>query len=222
MAINILVIDDDVRVVERLMNGLKRADTEHIIGIIKVDGSITKIEHIEDYEPETQYGTQFDLVLIDYQLGCSFTGMLVSAWIALIMNVPRLTLTTAQYPGKDSYFDGFILKKEITDEPTKVIEKILNAIEEYDASKWLEKQHSLLVREYQRLLYRDEAEGARSIEQLLDKYERILDAKQETQVHLISSFVENDEIKDKIAKNEENYNSLMHQLDKLLEELKND
>ena len=82
MAINILVIDDDVKTVERIMHTLVRADSNSTIGDIIVDDSIAKEStDIEEYDPENAFQTHFDIVLIDYQLGCSFTGILVSAWI---------------------------------------------------------------------------------------------------------------------------------------------
>ena len=50
MSINILVIDDDKRIVTRLMNNLKRADDSQIIGTIEVDDSITQLDTIEKYD----------------------------------------------------------------------------------------------------------------------------------------------------------------------------
>lgn len=82
MAINILVIDDDKRMAIRLMNNLKRADQSNILGEIEVDDSIKELETVEKYDV-SHYGIKFDVALIDYQLSCSFTGILVSAWIAL-------------------------------------------------------------------------------------------------------------------------------------------
>lgn len=94
MAINILVIDDDRKMAERLMRGLQRADKENILGEIQVDDSVIKLETVENYDI-SHFETTFDVALIDYQLSSSFTGILVSAWIALYLQIPRLTLTTA-------------------------------------------------------------------------------------------------------------------------------
>ena len=50
MAINILVIDDDRKMAERLMRGLQRADKENILGEIQVDDSVIKLETVENYD----------------------------------------------------------------------------------------------------------------------------------------------------------------------------
>ena len=152
MAINILVIDDDRKMAERLMRGLQRADKENILGEIQVDDSVIKLETVENYDI-SHFETTFDVALIDYQLSSSFTGILVSAWIALYLQIPRLTLTTASYPGNPAYFNGSILKNEITDSPEVVIQRILECVENYNAELWLAKQHQELVAEYQHMLH---------------------------------------------------------------------
>ena len=183
MSINILVIDDDVKSVERLMKALKRADTTSLLGDIKVDDEITKVASLEEYDLK-RLGINFDVALIDYQLFSTFTGILVSAWIALHLGIPRLTLTSAPYPGEPGYFNGFIQKNEITDNPNNVIEKILQCIDEFNSKEWLEKQHYLLVRQYQEMI-EDSYSGTGSqpdlpvIKKLLDQFEKILDAQQE-------------------------------------------
>jgi len=183
MPINILVIDDDLAPVERLMRTLKRADTINALGEIRVDDSITKVESIEKYDIK-HYGIDFDVALIDYQLYSTFTGILVSAWIALNLRIPRLTLTSAPYPGNPEYFNGFIQKNEITDNPRKVIEKIYHCIDEFNSRDWLERQHLILVKQYQEML-NDSYESTGShpelsiIKTLLDQFEKILDAQQE-------------------------------------------
>lgn len=155
MAINILVIDDDRKMAERLMRGLQRADKENILGEIQVDDSVIKLETVENYDI-SHFETTFDVALIDYQLSSSFTGILVSAWIALYLQIPRLTLTTASYPGNPAYFNGSILKNEITDSPEVVIQRILECVENYNAELWLAKQHQELVAEYQHMLKKRE------------------------------------------------------------------
>lgn len=151
MAINILVIDDDRKMAERLMRGLQRADKENVLGEIQVDDSVIKLETVENYDI-SHFETTFDVALIDYQLSSSFTGILVSAWIALYLQIPRLTLTTASYPGNPAYFNGSILKNEITDSPEVVIQRILECVENYNSELWLAKQHQELVAEYQHMI----------------------------------------------------------------------
>ena len=187
MPINVLVIDDDKRIVERLMKNLKRMDSNKILGEIYVDDTITELENIEKYDV-SDFKNKIDVALIDYQLSCSFTGILVSAWIALDLGIPRLTLTTAAYPGNPEYFNGSILKQEITDSPGIVIERIKECVECYNSELWLNKQHHALVIEYQNLL----KEGDRTsefdlnaIQNILDKFERILDDRQEREFIII-------------------------------------
>lgn len=136
-----------------MMRGLQRADKENILGEIQVDDSVIKLETVENYDI-SHFETTFDVALIDYQLSSSFTGILVSAWIALYLQIPRLTLTTASYPGNPAYFNGSILKNEITDSPEVVIQRILECVENYNAELWLAKQHQELVAEYQHMVLR--------------------------------------------------------------------
>lgn len=176
MAINILVIDDDRKMAERLMRGLQRADKENVLGEIQVDDSVIKLETVENYDI-SHFETTFDVALIDYQLSSSFTGILVSAWIALYLQIPRLTLTTASYPGNPAYFNGSILKNEITDSPEVVIQRILECVENYNSELWLAKQHQELVAEYQHMLDDDgltNQEELKSIEHILDRFEKSL------------------------------------------------
>lgn len=182
MAINILIIDDDERYVTRLVSNLRRADVENNLGVIEIDDSIVQLDTVEKYDV-SKYNTKFDIALIDYQLTCTFTGILVSAWLALYLDIPRMTLSTAAYPGDPNYFNGSILKKEITDTPEIVIQRIVKCVETYNADLWLNNQHKLLVEQYQELLRtNDNSPDITQIEQLLDQFERILDAQQDAEI----------------------------------------
>ena len=164
MAINILIIDDDKRYVTRLVRNLRRADAENVLGVIEIDDSIVQLDTVE-------------------KLTCTFTGILVSAWIALYLGIPRMTLSTASYPGDPSYFNGSILKREITDTPEIVIQHIVECVETYSADSWLNNQHKLLVKQYQELLRtNDNSPAIPQLEQLLDRFEKILDAQQEAEI----------------------------------------
>jgi len=219
-----LVIDDDITSAERLMKTLKRADTTNLFVEIKVDDGITKVASIEDYNLKN-LGIDFDVALIDYQLFSTFTGILVSAWIALHLRIPRLTLTSAPYPGEPEYFNGFIQKNEITDNPNNVIEKILCCIDEYNSKEWLEKQHYFLVQQYQEML-KDSYAGTGShpdlpvIKELLDQFEKILDAQQENvlkrQIEYINS---TQQFSDAEKVNIDKLNELGKQLDSYMKEL---
>ncbi len=225
MPINILVIDDDKKIVNRLMNNLKRADTSGIIGQIEVDDSITKTGDLEEYDPTVKYGMDFDAVLIDYQLGCEFSGILVSAWMSLKMsNVPRIALTTAPYIGGPSYFTNSFLKRDITDTPQKVIQELQTSIEEFNSTKWLEGQHKILVDEYQSLLDNNSSDSPliNSIETLLDKFEKIIDYKQEEKLKLILAQKKNRaDLTEQLNKNENEIKNLRQKLDAYLKELSN-
>lgn len=132
--INLLVIDDDKKAVERAMRHLKRHDSGGVLGECIVDDSIMEVEKIESYSPAS-HSIKFDAVLIDYQLvGQHFTGNLVSAWMTLQLGIPRIALTTATYNGPRNYFDEFIRKDEINDNPSLVINKIESCIRNFDYS----------------------------------------------------------------------------------------
>ena len=225
MAINILVIDDDKRMAIRLMNNLKRADQSNILGEIEVDDSIKELETVEKYDV-SHYGIKFDVALIDYQLSCSFTGILVSAWIALDLQIPRLTLTTAAYPGNPDYFNGAILKNEITDSPRDIIQRISDCVEDYNADLWLAKQHQALVLQYQALLKDEEnagPQGLSSVEALLDQFEKIIDSRQEEQIKKVLMYErEKDGFIKRKEENEKKLSALYLQLNRYLDELKND
>lgn len=188
MAINILIIDDDKRYVSRLVNNLRRADTGNVLGVIEVDDSIIQLDTVEKYDV-SKYNTTFDIALIDYQLTSTFTGILVSAWIALYLGIPRITLSTAAYPGDPSYFNGSILKREITDTPTVVIQRIIDCVETYNSDVWLSNQHRQLVEEYQGLLRTNgDTVALAQLEELLDRFERILDAQQDAEIKRVLAF----------------------------------
>lgn len=227
MSINILVIDDDKKIVKRLMNNLKRADTNGLIGQIEVDDSITQDGDLENYDPTEKYGLNFDVVLIDYQLGCSFTGILVSAWMALKMSkIPRIALTTAPYTGGPSYFTNAFLKRDVADCPEKVLEELMQCIEKFDSVKWLEQQHKMLVQQYQLLLSTcsgTEENTLTNIEILLDKFEKILDSRQEEK--LKEAFLlekTSEDFLTQINNNESEIKALKKQLEQYIGELKDD
>ncbi|MNW40036.1 hypothetical protein D3C74_171400 [compost metagenome] len=191
--INILVIDDEKDSIENLMRMLKRKDKSNKIGEIVVDDTmLSDIKSLEEYDIN-KFGISFDVILIDYQLGCGFSGALVSAWMLIQkIKAPRITLTGAQYPGPKEYFDENILKDEITSDAQNVIERIVNCVENFNYDKWITIQYNQLVDEYSKLL-KDEQSGRlasyekvnlKSLEELLDKFEAIIDVKQNEAIKL--------------------------------------
>ncbi len=196
--INILVIDDEIKIVQRLMKALERKDFNKQIGTIIVDDSMLGDQSLEQYDAYA-HETQFDIVLIDYQLGCSYTGILVSAWMMLHLRIPRMTLTSGPYPGPKDYFDGYIMKDEIIDKPDEVISRIINCVESFNYNVWLEKQYEQLVDQYSKLIVDDadfqlnivEKENLNSLIRLLDKFEKILDVDQEEKIKLKMEYINN-------------------------------
>ncbi len=225
--INLLVIDDDKKAVERAMRHLKRHDVDGVLGKCIVDDSIMG-KKIEDYCPSTQ-PIKFDAVLIDYQLiGQQFTGILVSAWMTLQLGIPRIALTTATYNGPRNYFDEFIRKDEINDNPEQVIHKVISCIENFNYSKWLNTQYIELVSEYSELLLRaeedslipHEIEQLKILETILDKYDRILDTRQDERVKEKMEYLKTQELfRAQELKHEEKMQALQSKLEQLLSDL---
>lgn len=220
--INLLVIDDEVEKVKRLINRLKKNDDNGVLGECIVDDSILKIGKPENYSPY-QYGVRIDAVLIDYQLNQQFTGILVSALMMLQLPVPRITLTSGDYNGPPSYFNEFIRKDEIPDHPKEVIKRIVECIEEFNYEIWLENQYKELVMEYDFLLKEDEKRGLihaekenlKQLEAILDKFDRVLDSEQELKVKEKLNYLHS---KEDFAKKEEKYLQKMEELNCKLEQ----
>lgn len=227
MPINILVIDDDKKVVQRLINNLKRADIHNKIGVCVVDDSVIQEENIELYNP-MKFGVDFNVLLVDYQLCSQFTGVLVAAWIMLQIKVPKLTLTTGTYAGPKDCFEGFILKDELLSNPECVIEKLCDVVEQYNSKQWLEEQHKALVGEYQTLLkscthgsanYADE-NNLKLIETLLDKFEKVLDEEQEKEIKKRMAELENkSKYSENIRMQNDKIEVLSQRLENFLQEL---
>lgn len=92
--------------------------------------------------------------------------------------------------------------------------------------RWLAKQHQELVAEYQHMLDDDgltNQEELKSIEHILDRFEKILDAYQEERIKKANLY---EQAKDEFAKkqqaNEERLSKLYEKLNRYLEEMKND
>ena len=107
-----------------------------------------------------------------------------------------------------------------------VIQRILECVENYNAELWLAKQHQELVAEYQHMLDDDgliNQDELKSIEHILDRFEKILDAHQEERIKRANLY---ERAKDEFAKkqqaNEEKLSKLYEELNRYLEEMKND
>lgn len=135
-------------------------------------------------------------------------------------------MTTAAYPGNPDYFNGAILKNEITDSPRDIIQRISDCVEDYNADLWLAKQHQALVLQYQALLKDEEnagPQGLSSVEALLDQFEKIIDSRQEEQIKKVLMYErEKDGFIKRKEENEKKLSALYLQLNRYLEELKND
>lgn len=226
-SINILVIDDEIDNVNRLMETLKRKDTQKRIGQVIVDNSMLRFNSLEQYDASI-HNIKFDIVLIDYQLDCSYTGILVSAWIMLQLKVPRMTLTSGVYPGPKDYFDGHITKDEIIDSPNEVIDRIISCVETFNYNSWLEKQYDQLVVQYSKMLSDNqelklnscEKENLESLTNLLDKFEKIIDEEQEKIIKLKMEYISN---RIGFAEKEKKYNEEIfekqNEIQKIIKEL---
>ena len=191
--INILVIDDEKEPIENLMRMLKRKDRSNKIGEIIGDNSMLKdVKSLEEFNI-SKYGINFDAILIDHQLGCGFSGALVSAWMLIQkIKAPRITFTGAAYPGPKEYFDENIVKDEITKNAQDVIDRIVFCVENFKYDEWLVAQHDQLINEYSKLLKEDqsgnlsytEKVNLTSLENILDKFENIIDSKQNEAIKL--------------------------------------
>ncbi|ABX40656.1 hypothetical protein [Lachnoclostridium phytofermentans] len=223
MSINILIIDDDKKAVERLINSLRRADTNNIIGECVVDDSVIYEDNIEKYNP-MKFGVRFDVLLVDYQLNSQFTGALVAAWIMLQLKIPKLTLTSGIYAGPREGFEGFILKDELLDNPQMIIKKLVSVIDNFNSKKWFEEQHQALVSEYQvqlenkTLLQTNFADDKNLLllEKILDKFEKVLDEEQEKEIKARMNICSQKESYNEIY---ESQNKKIDELDQTLEDL---
>ena len=202
------------------MEHLKDNDSLNQLGECIVDDAILSEPNLESFDVG-RYGIDFDVVLIDYQLGSKFTGILVSAWIALQLHVPRLTLTSGVYPGKKEYFNGFILKDEITDNPHGVITRIADNITSFSYIDWMNTQYQYLVDHYQTMLRdkkqkrfnpSDQAE-LDSLEKILDKFEKLIDDKQELLIKEKEQYLQH---QNEYAKKDADYHDKMMDLRKQL------
>lgn len=188
-SINILVIDDEVEEVQDLLNYLKKNDKANRLGICQVDNKLIRCKSLEEYDVH-QYDIEFNAVLIDYQLNREFSGILVAAWMMLQLRVPRITLTSAAYPGPKSYFNSYIRKDEIADHPQDVIDRIVGCVNSFSYEEWLNEQYQELAAQYGAMVQEEEQSGLcpidkKNLEQLgiiLDKFDKLLDAEQEKQI----------------------------------------
>ena len=229
MAINILIVDDDKKSVQRLVNNLKRSDVHNMIGECVVDDTMIAEDDLEKYNP-MKWGIRFDVLLVDYQLSMQFTGVLVAAWIMLQLKIPKLTLTTGTYSGPKDCFDGYLRKDELLNEPQKIIEKLVKVVDDFNSVQWLEKQHKLLVDEYQALFQEKSVNGLNgadenqlnTLEKLLDKFEKIIDFEQEKEIKKRQLILEEQNgYSNRILALNERISELTDELESRLLELKN-
>ncbi|MFT8362718.1 MAG: hypothetical protein ABF608_06010 [Sporolactobacillus sp.] len=194
--INILVIDDEVKPVQEFMNYLKESDDDNQLGRCLVDNKPISCNKLEDYNVQ-QYDFKIHAVLIDYQLNTEFTGILVAAWMMLQLQVPRITLTSGDYPGPPNYFDAFIRKDEISDNPQEVIRRIVKCVQDFDYEKWLKRQYKELASEYRKLIHNEEKDGLslseeydlRQLSTILDKFDKLFDARQNEHIKKEESYL---------------------------------
>lgn len=149
--INLLVIDDEAVEVKRQMDELKASDSEDILGeIIFLNSFPDDIEtlNFSSYINFEVTGN-IDAVLIDYDLNSNYSGTLISAWLFLRNQyIPRIAFTTRNYIGHRDDFDGYIMKSDILDNPTKVLQEIIKIIDMSSVDGWLDKKYIELIDQY--------------------------------------------------------------------------
>lgn len=216
MAINILVFDDEQKKTQRLLNFLKKKTGDNIDNIL-VESNL-EIENLEHFSFDL-IPFAIDVVMIDYQLNCKFTGVTLSA---LMLNqkykVPRISLSSALVDDANFQFEASLLKTEINNNPYKVLEKILITIENFKKNEWIDKEYEKICDEY--LKYREtnsNDEYIEKLEELLDKFESA------TNIKLKESIEKTNELKKELDDEEKNIKCQIEELnlkiDRLLKEI---
>lgn len=226
--LNLLIIDDEKKSMETYVKLLKREDKDDIIQNIIIDDEFPQsYEQLTDYN-FTKFEMDFDAILIDYQLNVEYSGVWISAWLNLHkINAPRIALTGANYPGNKEFFDEYIVKREITDNPKEVIWKIRNSIENHNHEEWLKKRYLEIVGIYSQRCdslvgdARKEDNSLKMLQKMLNDFEAIIDSKQNELIKtrlgeislLNSNFSEIDEIDQDIQSKVTEISALMQRIE---------
>lgn len=218
MPINILVFDDCYQQTNRLLKRLKSESDGYIDNYYIIDNfDIGKLEQFSfDLLPY-----EIDVVMIDYQLNCEFSGVILSA---LMLNqkykVPRFSLSSAKVTDQNFKFEASLLKNDISKNPLKVINIIKTTIEEFQKNDWLENEYKKVWKEFLSIKSIDpESEYLSELESLLDKLESVSNIKLRESIETTKNIKQELYNAPKIKEEIENINI---KISKLLEELENE
>lgn len=218
MPINILVFDDSYSQTNRLLKRLKDNSNGYIDNFCIIDNfDIGKLEQFTfDSLPY-----EIDVVMIDYQLNCEFSGVTLSA---LMMNqkyrVPRISLSSAKVIDSNFKFEASLLKNNISKDPIEVINIIKTTIEEFKKNDWLENEYKKVYEEFLSIKsIEPDSKYLKELEALLDKLENV------SNIKLRETIEKTNNIKQELLdapKIKEEIEEINIKISKILEELENE
>lgn len=194
--INLLIIDDEVEEVERYIKRLKANDENKLIqecffvNTLPMDvGDIEKFDIMKC--ANIKEDTIINALLIDYDLGKSYSGTLLSAWLMMKNRcVPRIAFTTKKYTGGNTDFDGYIEKRDIISNPKKIINTIVDSISKFNMNEWLSVKYKEFVTIYGELtlkkinnkISKEEIATLELVAKILDSLDKQLDREIENSI----------------------------------------
>lgn len=196
--INLLVVDDEIEEVERYIKRLKENDVNDILGNCFFAKELPNdVSDIEKYDvlksASVDDVSSISAVLIDYDLGKTYSGTLLSAWLMLKNRcIPRIAFTTRKYSGENADFDGYIEKRDIIIDPEKIISTIINTINKFNMDEWLQLKYEEFVRIYSELtikkisnnISKEEVDMLALIVKILDSLDKQLDREIERSINI--------------------------------------
>jgi hypothetical protein len=194
--INLLIIDDEVDEVQRYIKRLKLNDDNKIIKECYFANKLpVGVEDIENFDiirsANIDEDTIINALLIDYDLGKSYSGTLLSAWLMMKNRcIPRIAFTTKKYTGGNTDFDGYIEKRDIISNPKKIISTIIDTISKFNLNEWLSLKQNEFVTIYSQLtlkklnnsISKEEIITLELISKILDSLDKQLDREIENSI----------------------------------------
>lgn len=183
--INILVFDDETKLTERAVKKLKRVAPQ-TFDKIYVTCLKNEINVLENLSFDNIEGLNFipDVILIDKEIQCQFTGILISSCLLnLNTKIPRISLTGAELDENDKRkFDESITKTELSNSPLSVAKKIENVVLYLDKKNWIYSQYEYILNEYNLATERGETDKIGIIDNILNKLESLIEKEMEVKI----------------------------------------